>query len=188
MSRWSSGFGALTACILIFAADIAVAQPSGDVPQLTPVRRTTIVTADVEASLRFYRDLLGFTVEYDQRVTGGGSLALLAPGATEGRNIALRYGEKMGGSIGLFWTPGLPKQTACASPAVPGSVSVLLLTDDLAVLRAKLDAAGVPSVAPETSYDRSRGPTDVYAVFDPNCVRVAIAEIKNETLEESQNK
>lgn len=187
MSRFAV---AALACNLAFAPETVAAQPAGDpsVPELTPVRRTTIVTADPEASLRFYRDLLGFTVEYDVAVTGGGAVALLAPGATEGRNIALRYGEKLGGSIGLFWTPGLPEQTACVSPAVPGSISVLLLTDDLAALRAKLDAAGVPSVSPGTSYDRSRGPTEVYAVFDPNCVRVAIAEIKNETLEESLNK
>ncbi|NKB44529.1 MAG: hypothetical protein GKS03_09660 [Alphaproteobacteria bacterium] len=170
-------------CLLCMAAESATAQP-----KLTPVRRTTIVTSDPEASLRFYRDLLGFTVEYDQTVTDTGTLALLAPGATQGRAIALRYGEKMGGSIGLFWTPGLPDQITCVSPALPGAVSVLLLTDNLTELRAWLDAAGIPSVTLPASYDQSRGPTEVYSVFDPNCVRVAIAEIKNETLSESLNK
>lgn len=177
-------------CVAALTPETLVAQglQMDQIPELTPVRRTTIVTADPEASLRFYRDLLGFTVEYDQRVTDSGTLALLAPGATEGRAIALRYGEKLGGSIGLFWTPGLPKQAECVSPALPGAVSVLLLTDDLATLRAQLDTAGVPSVTPTASYNESRGPTDVHAVFDPNCVRVSIAEIKNETLEESLNK
>lgn len=177
-------------CVAVLAPENLVAQgvqPESR-PELTPVRRTTIVTADPDASLRFYRDVLGFTVEYDRMVTDTGTLALLAPGALEGRAIALRYGEKMGGSIGLFWTSGLPAQTACVSPASPGAVSVLLLTDDLARMRARLDAAGVPGVTPTASYDQSRGPTDVYAVFDPNCVRVAIAEIKNETLSESLNK
>ncbi|MBT5241271.1 MAG: hypothetical protein HN793_14375 [Rhodospirillaceae bacterium] len=170
-------------CLMCVGAESVAAQPT-----LTPVRRTTIVTSDVEGSLRFYRDILGFTVEYDRTVTDSGTLALLAPGAKEGRAIALRYGEKMGGSIGLFWTPGLPAQTACVSPALPGSVSVLLLTDDLADLRARLDAAEVPGVTPTASYNQSRGPTDVYSVFDPNCVRVAIAEIKNESLGESLDK
>ncbi|MEQ8509310.1 MAG: VOC family protein [Rhodospirillaceae bacterium] len=173
---------AVLACALALLPSLAVSQT------LTPVRRTTIVTADPEASLHFYRDLLGFTVEYDVPASDSGQLSLLAPGATEGRVIALRYGPKLGGSIGLFWTPGLPQQTACQSTALPGATSLLLLTDDLQTLRAQLDAAGVPSVTPGTSYDQSRGPTDVYAVFDPNCVRVTIAEIKNETLEESQNK
>lgn len=187
MSRYAS---VLLVCALVLASETAGTQAfaQSDPPTLTPVRRTTIVTADVDASLRFYRDLLGFTVEYDQVVTDTGTLALLAPGATEGRAIALRYGEKLGGSIGLFWTLGLPDQTECQSPAPPGAVSVLLLTDDLTTLRARLDDAGVPGVTPTASYDQSRGPTDVYSVFDPNCVRVAIAEIKNETLEESQSK
>ena len=116
MSRFAL---AVLAYVLAFAPETGIAQLAGDsvVTELTPVRRTTIVTADPEASLRFYRDLLGFTVEYDQIVTGGGTVALLAPGATEGRNIALRHGEKMGGSIGLFWTPAsrphCPAPSAC---------------------------------------------------------------------------
>ena len=161
---------------------------AGAAPTLTPVRRTTIVTAEPEASLRFYRDVLGFEVEYDRIVVSSGTLGLLAPGASEGRIIALRYGEKLGGSIGLFWTEGLPPVGPCVIPAVTGSASILLLTDDLAAMRARFDAAGVPSSAPPVAYSESRGPTNVYSVFDPNCVRIAIAQIANETLEESLNK
>lgn len=157
-------------------------------PALTPVRRTTIVTADPEESLRFYRDVLGFEVEYDQVVTDSGTLALLAPGASEGRAIALRYGPTLGGSIGLFWTPGLPAQKPCVSPAEPGSTSILLLTDDLDAVKARLNTAGFEAPVAPASYNQSRGPTDVYMVFDPNCVRVSIAEIANETLEESLQK
>ena len=177
-------------CAALAAENSVLAQgvEGEDGPQLTPVRRTTVVTADPEASLTFYRDLLGYTVEYDRRVTDTGTLALLAPGATEGRAIALRYGDSLGGSIGLFWTPGLPEQKECLSPAEPGAVSILLLTDNLAAMRARLDAAGVPPAGPVASYDQSRGPTNVYAVFDPNCLRVAIAEIQNETLDESLQK
>ena len=146
-------------------------------PQLTPVRRTTIVTADPDASLRFYRDVLGFEVEYDRYVSNSGTLALLAPGASEGRAIALRYGDRLGGSIGLFWTPSLPPQKPCTTPADTGAVSILLLTDDLAAMRPRLDDAGIAAATPPVSYSESRGPTDVYMVFDPNCVRVSIAEI-----------
>ncbi len=173
-------------CVLAVSQNSVLAQALD--AELTPVRRTTVVTADPEASLIFYRDLLGFTVEYDQTVTDTGTLALLAPGAIEGRAIALRYGETLGGSIGLFWTPGLPEQKECVSPAEPGAVSILLLTDNLATVRTRLEAANATPAGPEASYDQSRGPTNVYAVFDPNCLRVAIAEIQNETLEESLQK
>ena len=157
--------------------------------ELTPVRRTTIVTADPEASLKFYRDLLGFIVEYDVRSTDSASLAILALGATEGRAIALRYGPKLGGSIGLFWAPGLkPPSKPCANPAPAGATAMLLLTDDLSALKERLDKAGVLPVAPSISYEHNRGPTDAYAVFDPNCVRVTFAEKHTESLTESMQK
>ena len=157
--------------------------------ELTPVRRTTIVTADPEASLAFYRDLLGFSIEYDQRSTESAALSILALGATEGRAIALRYGPRLGGSIGLFWTPGLkPPSKPCPNPASAGATSILLLTDDLSALRARLDAAGVEQVVPTISYENARGPTDAYAVFDPNCVRVTFAEKHTESLDESLQK
>ena len=172
-------------------ADISVYSQSLtiDAPvQLTPVRRTTIITADPDASLCFYRDVLGFSVEYDRHVSDSGTLSLLAPGASEGRVIALRYGERLGGSVGLFWTPGLPPQKPYVTPAQTGAVGILLLTDDLPALRQRLDAAGIAEATPPVSYSESRGPTDVYMVFDPNCVRVSFAQIANETKQESLNR
>lgn len=188
-TRLSAVFAALL-CALGMAAESVYSQPliEEHPAQLTPVRRTTIVTADPDASLTFYRDVLGFAVEYDRYVSDSGTLSLLAPGASEGRVIALRYGDTLGGSVGLFWTPGLPPQKDCVTPAQTGAVGILLLTDDLPALRQRLDAAGVPEATPPVSYSESRGPTDVYMVFDPNCVRVSIAQIANETLQESLRK
>lgn len=53
----------LAAWTFVFAAT-ATPVLAGDL-QLSLVRRTTIARVDPETSLRFYRDLLGFTVEYD---------------------------------------------------------------------------------------------------------------------------
>ena len=181
MKRFCRLAVAMSACCIGAATATAL--------ELTPVRRTTIVTADPEASLAFYRNLLGFIVEYDRRFTDRSALAILAPGASEGRAIALRSGSRLGGSVGLYWSPGLtPPSKPCAHPAPAGAVSILLLTDDLVALKARLDAAGVVPVAPMLSYENSRGPTDVYAVFDPNCVRVVFAKKKTETLTESLEK
>lgn len=181
MQRFCTTLPAIVACCLHAAPVVAL--------DLTPVRRTTIVTADPEGSLAFYRDLLGFSVEYDRRSTDSATLAILALGASEGRAIALRHGPSLGGSIGLFWTPGLtPPAKPCPNPAPAGAVSLLLLTDDLVALKARLDAAGVTPVASTISYENSRGPTDAYAVFDPNCVRVTFAEKHAETLSESLQK
>jgi catechol 2,3-dioxygenase-like lactoylglutathione lyase family enzyme len=157
--------------------------------RLTPVRRTTIATADPEASLHFYRDLLGFVVEYDRAEATGGRLAGFDPGATRGRLIALRQGPRLGGSIGLFHAPGIRPAGDCAAPsrvpAMAGEVGVLLLTDDLPTLQRRLAAAGVAFADQPYRYEVNRGPTDTFTVFDPNCVRVSIAQIQQETLEQS---
>lgn len=151
--------------------------------ELSPVRRTTIATADIDASLRFYRDLLGFTVEYDLEVTDPAQLRLFDPDATRGRVIALKR-ERLGGSIGLFWTPSFAPET-CDPKARPGAVSILLLTKQLDALHDRLEAAGVSFVSSGSRYSQSRGDTRAFTALDPNCIRVAVAEIASESLEES---
>jgi len=95
--------------------------------------------------------------------------------------------KKFGGSVGLFWSPDLKAKT-CEPRAQGGETSMLILTDNLAGLIGRLEAAKVRFLAKPVSYDKSRGPTDAVTVFDPNCVRVAFAEIKQETLQQSLNK
>lgn len=182
-----------TALLLIAWTVVFSATPTpvfAQAVQLSPVRRTTIASVDPEASLRFYRDLLGFTVEYDVVVTEAGQLAAFAPGATKGRAIALRSGEKMGGSIGLFHTPGMKRGGNCKAAAAGGAVAILLLTSDLDALYRRLKAAAVPFVNEPHTYDNSRGkgPIGTFTVFDPDCVRIAFAQIKRETLEQSERR
>jgi catechol 2,3-dioxygenase-like lactoylglutathione lyase family enzyme len=144
------------------------------------------MTADPDASLRFYRDLLGFTVEYDVAVTDKGQLALISPGATKGRAVALRQGEKLGGSVGLSWVDNLkPASGVCDLTPQAGKTAMLILTDNLQAMYAKLQAAKVAFITGPVAYDQSRGPTDAFTVFDPNCVRVAFAQIQKESFEQS---
>ena len=157
---------------------------------MSPVRRTTIASADPVASLRFYRDLLGFTVEYDVVVTEPTQLAAFAPHAKTGRAVALRQGDKMGGSIGLFHAPGVKPRGQCNKSAASGAVSILLLTNDLDALYRRLKTARVPFVNEPHTYDNSRGkgPIGTFTVFDPDCVRIAFAKIQRETLEQSERR
>jgi catechol 2,3-dioxygenase-like lactoylglutathione lyase family enzyme len=172
--------------MIAVAVTLASAGPAVAEPRLSPVRRTTIMTAAPDASLVFWRDTLGFAVEYDQTVTDAGQLALISPGAKRGRAIALRQGDRLGGSIGLYWTDNLrPMAAACEPAGRAGATAVLILTDDLGALRVRLKQAGVAFVTDPVTYNQSRGPTDAFTVFDPNCVRVAFAQIARETLEQS---
>lgn len=168
----------------LFAALTAIPTPAELADGLvSPVRRTTIATADPEASLRFYRDLLGFTVEYDIEVTDPNQLALFDAEATRGRAIALKQ-DTLAGSIGLFWSPSL-RAEPCGGRAKTGAVALLLLTKQLDALEERMREAGVPFLSSPRTYAASRGETRALTVLDPNCVRVAVAEIVDEPLEES---
>ncbi len=157
--------------------------------RLSPIRRTTIMTADPDASLKFYRDLLGFTVEYDVLVTDANQLALISAGSKNGRAIALRQGAKLGGSVGLSWVDNLkPQSGACDLTPQAGKTGILILTDNLQAVYAKLKAAKVTFISAPVAYDQTRGPTDAFSVFDPNCVRVAFATIQKETFDQSLDK
>lgn len=180
---------ALAALIVITASLFLPAKAHADEARLSPIRRTTIMTADPDASLTFYRDLLGFTVEYDVPVTDKGQLALIAPNATRGRAIALRQGTKLGGSVGLSWVDNLkPMSGTCDMTPEAGKTAMLILTDNLQAVYAKLKAANVTFISVPVMYDQSRGPTDAFTVFDPNCVRIAFAQIQKESFEQSINK
>jgi catechol 2,3-dioxygenase-like lactoylglutathione lyase family enzyme len=182
------GRSALLLAALVAAPAAWPAEPPPG-PRLSPVRRTTIATADVEASLRFWRDLLGFVVEYDQAIDDRGTLSLYLPGARTGRVIALRRGERLGGSIGLFTAPQVAPPGRCRPDRVEaGGTAVLLLTDDIVAMRRRLEAAGVPFLAAPVAYSASRGATDAFTVLDPNCVRVAFAQIHAEQFDESLNR
>lgn len=176
------------AALLAVIVVCAIAMPVRAI-EFTPVRRTTIVTADMDASLAFYRDLLGFVVEWDVSSPEVGSVAFFPPGTDAGRAVALRQGDLLGGSVGLVWAPTVrATEQPCAMPAPAGSVALLMLTDDLPALRARLLDAGVALVAPSVTYENSRGPTEVFAVYDPNCIRVVFAYKSEETLEETMSK
>jgi hypothetical protein len=173
---------------------VAVPDAIADDARLSPVRRTTIMSADPEASLRFYRDTLGFTVEYDKIIESPNELSLVAPGAKKARVIALRQGAKLGGSVGISWFDTMkprPQTTTdgkCDQTPVAGATSLLFLTDNLQGIYTKLRAINAPVLATPVAYDQSRGPTDAFTVFDPNCVRVAFAQIQKEVFEQSIEK
>lgn len=192
MTRTRMRFFAVFAGALTLSMDwasVGLAQAPVRTIDFTPVRRSTIVTADIDASLAFYRDLLGFTVEWDVTSTEVGSVAFFPPGSKEGRAIALRQGPLLGGSVGLVWDPDVqPPALPCPMPAPAGSVALLILTNDLPGLKARLKEAGVVTVGQAVAYENSRGPTEAFAVYDPNCVRVTFAYKADETLEDTMGK
>jgi catechol 2,3-dioxygenase-like lactoylglutathione lyase family enzyme len=185
-ARKKTESGRFFCCGLGLLLGLTAGPAVADEARLSPIRRTTIMTATPDASLTFYRDLLGFSVEYDVPVSDFNQLALISPGAKKGRSIALRQGAKLGGSVGLSWVDNLkPRNDVCDVTARAGQTAMLILTDNLQAVYQKLKAANVTFVTGPVAYDQSRGPTDAFTVFDPNCVRVAFAQIQKESFEQS---
>jgi extradiol dioxygenase family protein len=78
----------------------------------------------------------------------------------------------------------------CKATAASGNVAILLLTNDLDALYRRFKAAAVPFVNEPHAYDagRGHGPTGTFTVFDPDCDRIGFAQIKSETLEQSERR
>ena len=83
-----------------------------------------ILVADMQRSLGFYRDLLGFWLDYGFPSEEAPQYAALAID---------------GGKLGLGFTE---------EPVQSGSTAIWLYTDDVDAAVAELEAAGVPVVAP----------------------------------------
>lgn len=82
--------------------------PKVNAPELTedrlPVdfRRTSLIVNDIDESLKFYRDILGFQVNYDAQVTmSGKALPAGEPGANA-RLVLLSSNDSWVGWIGLL--------------------------------------------------------------------------------------
>ena len=83
-----------------------------------------VLVADMQRSVGFYRDVLGFSLEY----------GFPSKEAPQFASLAIE-----GGKLGLGFTE---------EPVESGSTSIWLYTDDVDAAVAELEAAGVPVIAP----------------------------------------
>lgn len=138
---------------------------------MAKVHHSAIVTRDVEASLVFWRDGLGFDVLMDETFEGPWP-ELFGWDTTTLRSVFL--GETSAGDAGIV-------ELVAAAGTVPGSTDgesnvegFLLLSlfadlDDVLPRLAKLGVGGEPVVS-------AVGPTRLAVVHDPNGVRVELMD------------
>lgn len=108
-----------------------VERPAERVP--TDMRRTTIITRNIENSLRLYRDVIGLRVNYDAVVTMSGvALPAGQPGA-RARLVLLNGNDPFIGWIGLMeWLdPPLADPGPYPRRMGPGGVVLVTNTDDV---------------------------------------------------------
>lgn len=99
------------------------------------IATVTLVVADYDAAIRFYRDLLGFTLHQDTPLGGGKRWVVVGPPGERGARLLLARaeGEAQRGAIG--------RQTG-------GRVGFFLETDDFARDHAAFSARGVRFAEP----------------------------------------
>jgi pimeloyl-ACP methyl ester carboxylesterase/catechol 2,3-dioxygenase-like lactoylglutathione lyase family enzyme len=113
------------------------------------VRRTTLIVHDVEASIRFYRDVLGYSVwlRNDGRVSAE-SLPSDAPPGAPSRFAIMKGRHPWLGMVGLLQYGDARPVPAPPAKLVPGDAVLMMEVEDLDAIHARMKAAGTPVLRP----------------------------------------
>ena len=104
------------------------------------VKRTTLIVRDAGRSLRFYRDVLGMTVWYDDEIVLGGVTLPVGAAGDRTRLVIMRAEDPVIGMIGLlqFTDPALPAPAAERTTLGIGDIVFVMQTDDVEAVHARL--------------------------------------------------
>jgi glyoxylase I family protein len=135
---------------------------------LTGIHHTSITVSDMERSIAFYRDMLGFELIWDSRALGmvfEGPMADAVTGCP-GTSQRLVFLEVCGQRLEFVEYTPTGKAQVGNKPSDTGSVHVCFLTDDIEELHARLaENEVVLHCAPQTI-----GETKVFYFRDPDGV------------------
>ncbi|WP_371398125.1 VOC family protein [Fretibacter rubidus] len=128
----------------------------------TDLRRTSLIVSSIDESLKLYRDVLGFQVNYDTEVTmSGKSLPAGEPGA-KARLVLLSTNDSWVGWIGMLeWldpkleTPSEPRRRLGIGDAV--LVFNTENVDEHCAAAAKLEGIHMTNPGSETTYPGRNG-------------------------------
>ena len=146
---------------------------------ISPGRRTTIVVSDMETSLRFYRDLLGMNLFYDQQVAAEATGRLLGVPGAKVRIVSLQSDDSTTGMVGLlsFIAPDLKPRRQVPEATSEPDVLMLFMAEDIDILAtyACMKAAEVQIVSAPVQYEvPERGMICGFTCKDPDGITVAL--------------
>jgi pimeloyl-ACP methyl ester carboxylesterase/catechol 2,3-dioxygenase-like lactoylglutathione lyase family enzyme len=118
------------------------------------VRRTTLIVHDIDASIRFYRDVLGFEVWLENRgKVGASSLPADVPPGSPSRFAIMKGRHPWVGMIGLLQY-GEPRPPPGRPATIQAGDTVLMLeTTDLRGAWTRMQRAGTPILRPPETSD-----------------------------------
>lgn len=147
-----------------------------------------IQVADLDRSVAFYRDRLGFELlfrwnpqaEYVRTVTGYPDADIHA--------AVLRFPGDSGLTLEVLEYRGVEKTPVDTRTANPGTAHIALVVDDVDALHAQLTAAGVASVSPPVvpTVGPNAGGRLVYLI-DPDGIRVELIATRRAVTEFTQD-
>lgn len=158
MKAWAHGrrsrhFKWISLSIAVLTIGLAIsAPPESASPKSDPaslVRRTTLIVHDIDASIHFYRDVLGFELWYES--LGKVSQNSLPNEAIEGdpsRFVIMKGRHPWIGMIGLLQYGGARPAPAPPSKLTPGDAVLMLETEELDQIWTRMQAAGTPILRP----------------------------------------
>ena len=108
------------------------------------VKRSTLIVSDLERSMRFYRDVLGLTVWYDDHVVLSGRGLAAGNAGDRTRLVIMRASDPVVGMIGLLqWEqPPLPPPLSTRERLGIGDVVFVMQTDDVHEVHRRLVSIG----------------------------------------------
>ena len=148
------------------------------------VRRTTLLVHDIDASMRFYRDYLGFSLWYQGEpgtVTGEGLPVTDAAVGEPTRFVIMKGSDPYVGMVGLLqYGHAKPLPDIAAATLNAGDAILMIEVTGLATIAAKLAADGYPVHKPVVE-TRVESVSDSWRaafmyVFDPDGHMVELTE------------
>ncbi|MEO8778126.1 MAG: VOC family protein [Rhodanobacter sp.] len=148
--------------------------------------RFTIFCRDMQASLRFYRDVLGLLVVEEKTLEGAAAGGLLQLPACRMQIALLAAAADAPVIVGLFQISETPMATLHPPIGQParGQTALVLSTSDFDSLQAALTAAGSRFLTPPVRYPKrqasERSPAGIYRemiVYDPDDIPISILQI-----------
>jgi pimeloyl-ACP methyl ester carboxylesterase len=135
---------ALCAWFLLGAVGTASESAPSD-ENASVVRRTTLIVHDLDASIRFYRDVLGFELwlENNGKVTGDSLPSDAALGATS-RFVIMKGKDPWIGMVGLLEYGGPKQLPKTPKRLVPGDAILMIETAEIDAIYQRMQRVGTP--------------------------------------------
>jgi pimeloyl-ACP methyl ester carboxylesterase/catechol 2,3-dioxygenase-like lactoylglutathione lyase family enzyme len=135
--------------LVVLVTTSSVAGASAPAAEPPVVRRTTLVVHDLDASIRFYRDVLGYAVwlRNDGKVSAESLPSDAAVGAAS-RFAIMKGRHPWLGMVGLLQYGDARPVPPPPAKLGPGDAILMLEVQDLEAIHARMKAAGTPILRP----------------------------------------